>query len=91
MATASKPQTVKLQIHAITSFCGDFEDWIRFWNQFTVDVDGWPISEIGKFNYLLELIKGKPWEDILGLLHTTDRYRDIKRILKEIYDKDIKV
>ena len=41
----------------ITPFSGHYKDWLRFWNQFTVEVDGAAISEISKFNYLLELVK----------------------------------
>ena len=55
-------------------------------------MDGAAISEISKFNYLLELVKGKPKEDIRGLPHTEDGYGDAKRILKQTqqtYGKDI--
>lgn len=65
----SSTQSVKLQKYTISHFSGDYKDWLRFWNQFTV-VDGSLISEISKFNYLLELVKGKPKDDILGLPHT---------------------
>ena len=51
------PQSVKLQKYTITPFSGDYKDRLRFWNQFTVEVDGAAISEISKFNYLLELVK----------------------------------
>ena len=64
-----KPQSVELQKYRITPFKGDYKDWIRFWNQFSVEVDGSAISKISKFNYLLQLVKGKPREDILGLPH----------------------
>ena len=60
-----KPQSVKLQKYTITPLKGDYKDWICFWNQFSVEVDGSAISKISKFNYLLQLIKGKPREDIL--------------------------
>ena len=85
------PQTVKLQKYTITPFSGDYKDWVRFWNQFSVEVDRSTISEISKFNYLLELTKGKPRNDILGLPHTTDGYAEAKRILAETYGKDFKV
>ena len=85
------PQGVKLQKYSITPFCGNYKDWLRFWNEFTVEVDGSGISEISKFNYLLELVKGKPKEDILGLMHTEDGYGEAKRILEQTYGKDIKV
>jgi len=35
----SRPQAVKLQRYTITPFEGDFKDWIRFWNQFEVEID----------------------------------------------------
>lgn len=49
------------------------------------------ISNISKFNYLLELVKGKPKDDILGLPHSEDGYEEAKRILEQTYGKDIKV
>ena len=70
----TKPQAVKLQRYTITPFKGDYKDWLHFWNQFTVEVDGSSISEISKFNYLMELVVGKPKEDILGLPHNEDGY-----------------
>ena len=84
-------QSVKLQKYTITPFTGDYKDWLRFWNQFTVEVDGLSIVEISKFNYLLELVKGKPKDDILGLPHTDEGYQEAKRIIVETYGKDIKV
>ena len=44
-----KPQAVKLQKYTITPFQGDYKDWLRFWNQFSVEVDGSGIAEISKF------------------------------------------
>ena len=84
-------QSVKLQRYTITPFYGEYKDWLRFWNQFTVEVDGSSISEISKFHYLLELTKGKPREDILGLPHTIEGYNQAKEILLSTYGKDIKV
>ena len=66
-ATEHKHQSVKLQKYTITPFEGDYKDWLRFWNQFEVEVDQSQIAEISKFNYLIELVKGKPKEDIMGL------------------------
>ena len=82
---------VKLQKYTITPFEGDYKDWTRFWNQFTVEVDGSTISEISNFNYLLELTKGKPRNNILGLAHTVERYNKAKRILTDTDGKDFKV
>ena len=88
---SAKPQSVKLQKYTITPFKGDYKDWICFWNQLSAEVDGSVISKISKFNYLLELVKGKPREDTLGLPHTEDGYDEPKKILSDTYGKDIKV
>ena len=88
---SSATQSVKLQRYTITPFHGDYKDWLRFWNQFEVEVDGAKISEISKFNYLLELVRGQPREDILGLPHTVEGYQEAKRILQTSYGKDFKV
>ena len=90
-AEKGKLQSVKLQKYTITPFYGEYKDWLRFWNQFTVEVDGSCISEISKFNYLLELVGGKPKEDILGLPHSEDGYKEAKRILEQTYGRDIKI
>ena len=54
----SKPEVANLQKFSITPFKGDYKDWLRFWNMFVVEVDNSKISEISKFNYLLELEEG---------------------------------
>ena len=90
-STTTVPQSVKLQRYTITPFRGDYKDWLRFWNQFSVEIDQSGIAEISKFNYLLELLRDKPRDDILGLPHTVDGYNEAKRILLETYGKDIKV
>ncbi|XP_078361896.1 uncharacterized protein LOC144646227 [Oculina patagonica] len=87
----AKPQAVKLQKYTITPFHGDCKDWLRFWNQFVVEVDSSKISEISKFNYLLELVEGEPREHILGLPHTPEGYNEAKKILEMTFGKDIKV
>ena len=42
----SKPQAIKLQKYSITPFKGDYKEWLRFWNQFVVDVGNSKISNI---------------------------------------------
>ena len=82
---------VQFQRYTITPFRGDFKYWLRFWNQFSVEIDKSYISKISKFNYLLELVRNKPRDDILGLPHTEEGYEEAKRIIVETYGKDIKV
>ena len=85
----SKPQAVKLQKYSITPFKGDYKDWLRFWNQFVVEVDNSKISEISKFNYLLELVEGEPKSHILGLPYTVEGYGEAKKILELTYGKNV--
>ncbi len=92
MGTVSETQSrVKLEKYTITPFTGDYMEWLRFWNQFTVEVNDTKISDVSKFHYLLELVKGKPRQDILGLPHNTAGYEEAKKILVENYGKDTKV
>ena len=86
-----KLQSVKLQKYTITPFYGEYKDWLHLWNQFTVEVEGSCISEISKFNYLLELVGGKPKEDILWLPHSEDGYKEAKQILEQMYGREIKI
>ena len=87
----AKPQAVKLQRYTITPFEGDCKDWLRFWSKFSVVVNGSSTAEISKFNFLLELVKGKPEEDILGIPHSTEVYAEVKKILVDTYGKLFKV
>ena len=87
----AKPQAVNLQRYTITPFEGNYKDWLCFWNFFSVEVDGSSMAEISKPNYLLELVKGKPKEDILELSHNTEGYAEAKKILVETYGKPFKV
>ena len=87
----NKPVAVKLQRYTITPFRGNFRDWLRFWNQFSVEVDQSGLPEISKFNYLLELCKGEPLEAITGLPHTAEGYEAAKGILTDTYGKSHRV
>ena len=62
-----------------TPFNGDYKDWLRFWNQFVVEVDNSKVSEISKFDYLLGLVEGEPRSHILGLPHKVEGYEKRKR------------
>ena len=83
----TKPQ-VKLQKLHMTSFDGNALDFQRFWPQFLTEIDQANINEVSKLNYMIELLKGKPKNDILGLPHNAEGYAEAKRILQEGYGKD---
>ena len=50
---------VKLPKLVISKFQGTHIDWIRFWNQFKVDMDNSNIDPVAKFSYLKELLLPK--------------------------------
>ena len=54
----NKPQ-VKLQKLHMSSFSGSSLEFARFWPQFMTEIDEANISEVSKFNYLIELLKRK--------------------------------
>ena len=56
-----------------------------------MEVDESSLSEISKFHYLLELVKDKPREDIVGLPHSIEGDKEAKCILQETRGKDSKV
>ena len=91
-STATGTATVKLPKYTITPFKGEYRDWMRFWNQFSVEVDeNSQLAEISKFNYLMEFVKGKPRDDITGLPHTAEGYEEAKSILERKYGRGSKV
>ena len=51
---SARPQSAKLEKYMIMSFKGDYKDWICFWNQYSVEVDGSAIS----IEDILEDIRG---------------------------------
>jgi hypothetical protein len=59
METAAKVCRSKLPELKITPFKGTPDDWIRFENMFTTQVNNKPISAEEKFGYLLELVDPK--------------------------------
>ena len=42
---------------SFTQFKGTPADWMRFWGQFTAEIDAADISQITKFSYLKELLE----------------------------------
>jgi hypothetical protein len=91
-STAPGTATVKLPKCTITPFKGEHRDWLRFWNQFSVEVDGnSQLVEISKFHYLFEFVRDKPRDAIMGLPHTAKGYEEAKSILDKKYGRGSKV
>ena len=82
---AEKKSTAKLPKLVITPFKGSYNDWLRFWGQFSANIDLADISEVMKFSYLKELVDPKIRTCINGLPFTDERYKQAKKILETKY------
>ena len=60
---------------SFTQFKGTPADWMRFWGQFTAEIDAADISQITKFSYLKELLEPQVRPSIDGLPLTTEGYK----------------
>ena len=76
-----QPQ-VKLPKFVISKFNGTYLDWLRFWEQFTSQIDMSAIIDGAKLTYLQELLEEKPKQEIIGLLFISDGYQQAKAILE---------
>ena len=80
-----KKSTAKLPKLVITPFKGSYNDWLRFWGQFSANIDLADISEVMKFSYLKELVDPKIRTCINGLPFTDEGYKKAKKILETKY------
>ena len=81
----------KLPKLVISKFCGNFQDWQRFWGQFTETVDKTSMPPITKFTYLCELLDPKIKHNIDSLPFTVEGYNRAKSILKDCYGKESEI
>ena len=65
----------KLPKLVITQFKGTPANWMRFWGQFTAEIDVADISQITKFSYLKQLLELQVRPSIDGLPLTTEGYK----------------
>ena len=65
----------KLPKLVITQFKGTPAGWMRFWGQFTAEIDAADISQITKFSYLKQLLELQVRPSIDGLPLTTEGYK----------------
>ncbi|KAK3716737.1 hypothetical protein QZH41_006308 [Actinostola sp. cb2023] len=87
-ATTSYAKLPKL---TITKFNGTFEEWLSFWNKFTVEIDSTDLAPVTKFAYLKELVEPKVRANIDGLPFSTEGYERAKNILKSEYGKSSEI
>ncbi|KAK3703037.1 hypothetical protein QZH41_006694 [Actinostola sp. cb2023] len=81
----------KLPKLTITKFNGTFEEWLSFWNKFTVEIDSTDLAPVTKFAYLKELVEPKVRANIDGLPFSTEGYERAKNILKSEYGKSSEI
>ena len=76
---------VKLPKLVISKFNGAYLDWLRFWEQFTSQIDESAIADGAKLTYLQELLEEKPKQEILGLPFSSEGYEQAKETLTKKY------
>ena len=81
----------KLPKLVITKFNGTFQDWPRFWGQFSEAIDKSSIASVTKFSYLRELLAPKPRMSIEALPFSAEGYNRAVAILKDKYGKDSEI
>ena len=77
----------KLPKLTIAKFNGTFQDWTRFWNQFSETIDKTGIPNVTKFAYLRELLNVNVRKTVEALPFTSESYTRAKTILEEKYGK----
>ena len=77
----------KLPKLTITKFNGTFQDWTRFWNQFSETIDKTGIPNVTKFAYLREVLDANVKKTVEALPFTSEGYTRAKTILEEKYGK----
>ena len=78
---------VKLPKLSIAIFNGTPINWMRFWNQFSAEIDNTKISNVSKFSYLKELLDLKVRLLVDGLPFTSEGYERAKGILQSKFGK----
>ena len=94
MKNSGGPSTglqAKLPKLVITKFNGTFQDWPRFWGQFSASIDKSSIASVTKFSYLRELLAPKPRMSIEALPFSAEGYNRAVAILKDEYGKDSEI
>ena len=81
----------KLPKLVISKFGGNYQDWQRFWGQFTEAIDKTNIASITKFTYLCELLDPKIKHVVDSLPFTTEGYNRAKAVLQERYGKESEI
>ena len=81
----------KLQKLTITKFNGTFQDWTRFWNQFSETIDKTGIRNVAKFAYLRELLDTNVRKTVEALPFSSEVYTEQKRYWKKNTEKNARL
>lgn len=81
----------KLPKLVISKFDGSYQDWPRFWGQFTETIDKASIHPITKFTSLCELLDPKIKHVIDSFKFTLEGYNRAKAILASRYGKESEI
>ena len=83
---AKLPGLVITKYKGIPADCG-----LRFWNQFTAEIDSADVPPVTEFSYLKELLDPQVRTSVVGLPFTTEGHERTKNILKTRYGKESEI
>ena len=86
----SAVRIAKMPKLVISKFNGTPQDWVRFWGQFSLQIDT-SHEPITKFSYLKELVDVKVRKLIDGLPFTDEGYLKAKALLKKRFGQTSEV
>ena len=87
----STVRIAKMPKLVISKFDGTPQDWVRFWGQFSSQIDSCHEQPITKFSYLKELVDVKVRKLIDGLPFTDEGYLKAKALLEKRYGQTSEV
>ncbi|KAE9412770.1 hypothetical protein Angca_000869, partial [Angiostrongylus cantonensis] len=59
----------------IPTFSGDIWDWDNFWELFNANIHSEKVSDLQKFNYLINSLKGEPLQSIKKFQISKENYQ----------------
>ncbi|EFX67936.1 hypothetical protein DAPPUDRAFT_260773 [Daphnia pulex] len=86
-APASAVQSIRLPQRQIKHFRGDVLEWTQFWESFNAAVHSSSLSNVQKFDYLKEYLKGEAYLLVNNLELTDANYQVAIDELKRMYGK----
>ncbi|XGW10906.1 hypothetical protein V3C99_012421 [Haemonchus contortus] len=79
------PKSLELPTLSVPTFKGNIWEWDNFWDLFNSNVHSQRLSDLHKFNYLLNALKGEALESVKKFQVTSGNYEKAIDFLKKKY------